>query len=107
MNGEMAIYTKDFSTEDDYQEWLSRAGAKVRVITIKSREAPPTRSGLHGKHQMTVTFQTTDTSLGPQRNVWLLALEFILLIFVLYGVVGYTMHASHPSNPDPVPLRLP
>jgi hypothetical protein len=103
----MAIYTKEFETEDDYESWLARAGAKVRVITIKSREAPPTRSGLHGKHQMTVTFQTSDPSLGPQRNVWLLAIELIALILVLYGVFGYTMHASKPATPDPVPLRLP
>ncbi len=103
----MAIYTREFETEDDYQHWLSQVGAKVRVITINSREAPPTRSGLHGKHQMTVTFQTSDPSLGPQRNVWLLAIEFIALILVLYGVIGYTMRESKPVVPGPVPLRLP
>ncbi len=103
----MAIYTKEFESEDDYEDWLSRAGAEVRVITIRSREAPPTRSGLHGKHQMTVTFHTTDPSLGPQRNVWLLAIEFIALILVLYGAFGYAMHSNKPSAPGPIPFRLP
>jgi hypothetical protein len=102
----MAIFTKQFETEDDYEHWLARAG-DVRVISIKSREAPPTRSGLRGKHQMTVTYAgTSGGHIAAGRNTWLLALEFIAVILVLYGVIGYTMRAGAPEQQAQVPFRL-
>ena len=103
----MAIITKEFETEDDYQHWLARSDAEVRVISIKSREAPPTRSGLRGKHQVTVTYQTSGGGIAAgERNVWLLAGEFILVILLLYGVIGYTLRANQPQAQTPVPFRL-
>jgi hypothetical protein len=102
----MAILTKEFPTEDDYEQWLAHAGADVRVISIKSREAPPTRSGLRGKHQMTVTYQGSADGIAAGRNVWLLALEFVAVLVVLYGVIGYAMRVREPQTPSQVPFRL-
>lgn len=102
----MAIFTKEFPTEDDYEHWLAHSADDVRVISIKSREAPPTRSGLHGKHQVTVTYQSSAGSITDGRNTWLLALELIAVIIVLYGVIGYTWRTTEPKDPTPVPFRL-
>ncbi len=101
----MAIYTRVFPTEDDYEEWLGRSGAKVNVLTIKSKDAPPTKSGLYGKRQVTVTYRATDPRLGRQRSVWITALELIALIFVVYFAFVYETGAVNPTV-TPAPLKL-
>jgi hypothetical protein len=70
----MAIYTMRFSSEDDYERWYSRAGARINVLTIRgagpmfqsSLDRPPT-SQLYAEKPVIVRYRTTDPAMVPPK----------------------------------------
>jgi hypothetical protein len=91
----MGVYRKSFESEDEYEAWSRRAGERITVLSVRSAEAPRSRSGLAGHRMVLVTYQTNDASVvsgeesaePSMRAVTLVAVAGILGLVWLLTVV--------------------
>ncbi|HEY6417598.1 MAG TPA: hypothetical protein VIX59_01235 [Candidatus Binataceae bacterium] len=101
----MAVHTKRFPSEEEYETWLQIAGSRIRVLTVRSVEAGPTRSGLRGsQHQVIITYRATDKDLSPRRARMLVLVEAIVIVAALVVVGAYLMHQT--IAPPEAPMKL-
>jgi hypothetical protein len=65
----MSIYTQKFSCEEDYERWISRAGARINVLTIQSGTPRIIRGRLERiERPVMVRYSTQIRELAPQRQ---------------------------------------
>jgi hypothetical protein len=91
----MSIYTMRFSSEDDYERWYSRAGARINVLTIRgagpmfqsSLDHSPSAQ-LHAEKPVVVRYQTADPDLAPPRRHHRTIYSPKLVPFYAAGAVG-------------------
>lgn len=102
----MSVHTKRFPSEEEYENWLQIAGSRIRVLTVRSVEEGPTRSGLRGsKHQVIITYRATDKDLRPARSRALIVVEAIVIVAALVAVGAYMMQQQSPPQSE-APLKL-
>ena len=102
----MSVHTKRFPSEEEYENWLQIAGSRIRVLTVRSVEEGPTRSGLRGsKHQVIITYRATDKDLRPARSRALIVVEAIVIVAALVAVGAYMMQQQPPPQSE-APLKL-
>jgi hypothetical protein len=83
----MSTFTKQFVSADEYEEWLRRVGERISVLSITNpgqsvfrprqlwirnpgmpEEVSQNSSAQQGGAAITVKYQTTDKTLGPQKS---------------------------------------
>ena len=86
----MAIFKKQFTNADDYEEWLQAAGSRINVLEIKNSPTIFGSSIQRPGGPVIVKYQTHDRSFAPpstlaQKNVQaaLVAAGFLALSILL------------------------
>jgi hypothetical protein len=89
MRGNMAIFTKQFTDADDYEEWLKYAGDRINVLSIANS---PVIFGTTTQRQpgpVIVRYQTRDKSLAPPRGTTGKAIEYAIVVVAFFALFAY------------------
>jgi hypothetical protein len=62
----MAIFTKQFTSADDYEEWLEHASNRINVLSISNPPALFGSTMQRPNGPVVVKFQTHDKSFAPR-----------------------------------------
>jgi hypothetical protein len=60
----MSTYKIHFSTQDEYEDWVRKAGGRIDVLTIRNSASQSSNPG----KPVVVQYRTGDQKLAPTRN---------------------------------------
>ncbi|MGA7869700.1 MAG: hypothetical protein WCA22_02270 [Candidatus Binatus sp.] len=87
----MAIFTKQFSDADDYEDWLKHANGRINVLSIANS---PTVFGttLHRPGgPVVVKYQTHDKSFAPPRVATGKVMEYAIVGAAFFALFAYVI----------------
>jgi hypothetical protein len=87
----MAIFTKQFSSADEYEEWLRNANTRVNVLSI-SNSPQIFGSSMHMPkpgEPVVVKFQTHDKAMYPPRSVSVKAVQYAAVGAAFFALFAY------------------
>ncbi|HVN64138.1 MAG TPA: hypothetical protein VMT58_05840 [Candidatus Binataceae bacterium] len=93
------MFTRRFSNEDEYEQWLARAGTRVHVLKVKHGPARLFGGNRHAGGSVVIKYATTDRGLAPEHGRTARMLEMALiaagLFYALTLIAG--MRTAHPA----------
>lgn len=87
----MAIFTKQFASADDYEDWLKNASNRINVLSI-SNSPQIFGSSMHipkPGEPVVVKFQTQDKSFAPPRKVSAKAMQYAAVGAAFFALFAY------------------
>ncbi|HUO04457.1 MAG TPA: hypothetical protein VMU16_04590 [Candidatus Binataceae bacterium] len=84
------MFTRRFSSEDEYEEWLSRAGSRVQVLKVKHASAGGLFRHPAGHRPVVLKYSTNDPAFAPEHGRWARMLEAALIGAILFYLFFYT-----------------
>lgn len=87
----MAVFTKQFSNADDYEDWLKHASNRINVLSI-TNSPQIFGSTMHmpkAGEPVVVKFQTNDKSLFPPRKVSAKAVQYAAVGAAFFALFAY------------------
>ena len=64
----MAIFTREFASADEYEEWLREVGERIHVLGITNHPGPKNLSQQSQSVPVVVKYQTSERSLAPAQS---------------------------------------
>ena len=94
----MSTFTKQFSSADDYEDWLRGAGERVHVLTISNASAVRTLSDPRStvftprkEPAVIVKYETRDKSLAPQKSKFTSVIQIVAIGVVFWALFIYAI----------------
>jgi hypothetical protein len=84
----MAIFTRQFTSADDYEEWLQHASHRINVLSIDNTPAVFGSSRKAGA-PVVVKYQTTDKSLAPPKGAASKTMEYVIVGAAFFALFAY------------------
>jgi site-specific recombinase XerC len=95
----MSTFTKQFSSADDYEDWLRVVGQRVHVLTISNsspvRNLSAPRTSVYTPRKepavVVVKYETKDRSLAPQKGklstlIQIVAIGAVFWVLFIYAI---------------------
>ena len=85
----MAIFTRRFSSADDYEEWLEHANNRINVLEIAN---PPTVFGSSNRpagSPVIVRYQTHDKAFAPPKSAKVQVAEYAIIGAAFFALFAY------------------
>jgi hypothetical protein len=95
----MSTFTKQFSSADDYEDWLKGVGERVHVLTISNsspvRTLSDQRSTVFTPRKsapaVIVKYETRDKSLAPQKSKFTSVVQIVVIGVVFWALAIYAI----------------
>ncbi|HYL59169.1 MAG TPA: hypothetical protein VEU51_09875 [Candidatus Acidoferrales bacterium] len=95
----MSTFTKQFSSADDYEDWLKGVGERVHVLTISTnasavRNLSEPRSTVYTPRKGTavvVKYETRDKSLAPKKSKFTSVIQIVAIGVVFWALFIYAI----------------
>jgi hypothetical protein len=85
----MAIFTRQFTSADDYEEWLEHASNRINVLSIDNPPALFGSTMQRPSGPVVVKFQTHDKSFAPPRRASGKAVEYVIVGAAFFALFAY------------------
>jgi hypothetical protein len=87
----MAIFTKQFASADDYEDWLRNASNRINVLSISNSPQIFGSSMNMAKagEPVVVKFQTNDKSFAPPRKASAKAMQYAAVGAAFFALFAY------------------
>jgi len=87
----MAIFTRQFTSADDYEEWLEHASNRINVLSIHNSPALFGTSMKRTTGPVVVKFQTHDKSFAPPKTTSAKAIEYVVVGAAFFALFAYVI----------------
>lgn len=85
----MAIFTKQFTSADDYEEWLEHSSHRINVLSIDNPPALFGSTMQRPKGPVVVKFQTHDKSFAPPRITAGNTMQYVVVGAAFFALFAY------------------
>ncbi len=85
----MTIFTKEFASADEYEEWLQEAGERITVMSITNAPAMHGSSIQWTTGPITVKYETNDLSLAPAKSTTVMIVQIVIVAALFFALFLY------------------
>jgi hypothetical protein len=85
----MAIFSKQFSNADDYEEWLEHASDRINVLSIDNPPALFGSTMQRPNGPVVVKYQTHDKAFAPRRGLGGKTVEYVIVGAAFFALFAY------------------
>ena len=85
----MAIFTRQFASADDYEEWLQNAGERITVLSITNAPAMHGSSAQPTTGPIAITYESDDQSLAPAKSRMVMIAQVVVIGVLFFALFLY------------------
>ena len=85
----MAIFTRQFASADEYEEWLQNAGERITVLSIANAPAMHGSSAQPATGPIAITYETDDQSLAPAKSRMAMIAQVVVIGVLFFALFLY------------------
>lgn len=91
MGVKMSTFTKQFTSADEYENWLRGVGERIHVLTITNSAPARNLSNRGAEQTVVVRYETQDRSLAPEKSKLGTLLQIVAIGTVFWALFIYAI----------------